>query len=190
MSNKTIITVCIIFSLCGLIFWPTLYRYDHIIIQGNTFPVRMNRVTGYTEHYLFGKWVPQEQQTTVLARVEEILPPEEQAKVTGNAGFDIFGDAFVGEIYNGSDDWTITSLILRITVIHESKPESSIKPQFNLQEAERPNPKWERKFKTETLISPLSTGRINISVKSNKTDVPAWSIEEIRGYRGSNNRNR
>lgn len=104
---KTIVAVCITVILCGIFFWPTLYYYDHIVVGSNSFPIRINRITGYTENYFAGEWVSQEYQK------EELLPPEEQAKVTGNAAFGLH--SFNGEIYNGSNSWTITSAIIQVT---------------------------------------------------------------------------
>ncbi len=195
MNNKTMLVVCVTVILCGILFWPTIYNYDHMVIGHNTYPVRMNRITGYTEYYLVGKWVSEESQKPVPTR-EEVLPPEEQAKVTGNAGFNSDGNSFEGEIYNGSSNWTIASLIIRVAAYQSSIPEKvkqtkpttndpESKSTYNLSNIQKDKPvkQWDRIFKTYTSINPLSTGRIYISVKSANDDIVEWDIKEISGFR-------
>jgi hypothetical protein len=204
MNQKSITALCITVIICGVLFWPTLYRYDHIMVGGNTFPVRMNRITGYTQVYLADKWVSEEQHKSQPIIAEELFPPEERAKIQGNAGFNDHGTSFTGEIYNGSRDWTITSIILRVTAYDAPKSDTDASAFLDQTGKSKPNyddimnnsiklsdltptpKKWTRLFKTHVIINPLSTGRISISVESGKWDVPEWDIEEIKGYRGIN----
>ncbi len=53
--------------LVGLAFlfvayvWPTLYRYDHVTSNGDTYPVRINRFNGYADMLVPDQgWVPVE----------------------------------------------------------------------------------------------------------------------------------
>ena len=163
MTTKSIAIICATLILIGLLFWPTLYRYDKMTIQGNIFPVRTHRLTGYTEYFLMGKWIPQGGQER--SKQSEILPFVEMAKVTGNAGLSGYG-SFSGKIYNGSD-WTITDMIIRVIAKEKNG-----------------NVRWDRKFKETQVISSLSTANIYITVTGDE-NVPSfeWNIEEIRGYK-------
>jgi hypothetical protein len=60
MNTKIIAIICVTVILIGILFWPTLYRYEKITSQGETILVRINRLTGYTECFLGRRWVPQE----------------------------------------------------------------------------------------------------------------------------------
>jgi hypothetical protein len=95
--------------ICGVLFWPTLYRYD----KTQSKLVRINRITGYTEVLTESSWEP-------VAKKEpfnlndyvplQAIPKEEIAKI------EIMGD-FDGErhynfrLYNGAK-WSIKSLKL------------------------------------------------------------------------------
>jgi len=69
MREKNIIVICGIICttliICGILFWPTLYRYDKTT---NQTIVRINRVTGYTEMlYLSHGWEPVRNQKNAQA---------------------------------------------------------------------------------------------------------------------------
>jgi len=99
MNTKTTAIICGTLILVGILFWPTLYRYDNTTLHGNTLPVRSHRLTGFTEYLLMGKWYPQEGQK--IRKNTKLLPSQEQNKVTGNASL-AYG-SFAGKIYNGSN---------------------------------------------------------------------------------------
>ena len=41
--------------------WPTMYRYDHLTTEGNTYPVRINRITGDADMLVPDEgWLPVE----------------------------------------------------------------------------------------------------------------------------------
>mgnify|MGYP001106720057 CR=1 FL=1 len=161
--NLFIICVCVTLLIAGVLFWPTLYRYDKI---GNSIPFRINRLTGYTEYFADGKWNPEEGHEKLTIQT---LPIDEKVKVTGNASF-AYGykpESFSGKIYNGSD-WTITKFILRIVA---KEKDDSIR--------------WDRKFSESKTIKPLSTSSFSISVTGTE-DVSScdWYIVEVLGYKG------
>lgn len=163
MNTKSIAIICATLILIGLLFWPTLYRYDKMTLQGNTFPVKTHRLTGYTKYFLMGRWIPQEGQKR--SKQSDILPVGEQTKVTGNAGLSGVG-SFRGKIYNGSS-WTITDMIIRVIAREKNG-----------------NVRWERNFKETQIISPLSTASIYIEVTGDENVASTeWYIEEIRGYK-------
>lgn len=98
---------------------------------------------------------------------KNIMPYEEQNKVTGNAslGHGPFEGHFFGDIYNGSK-WTITGMVINIVV---KEKDGSIR--------------WSRKFKDSTHIPSLSTGSIVISVTGcENAGKFEWNIEDIQAY--------
>ena len=42
--------------------WPTLYRYDHISLDGDIYPVRIHRLNGDADMLTDEGWVPMEAQ--------------------------------------------------------------------------------------------------------------------------------
>ena len=40
--------------------WPTLYRYDHISIDGDVYPVRIHRIGGAADMLTSDGWIPME----------------------------------------------------------------------------------------------------------------------------------
>jgi hypothetical protein len=62
-KSKIIISamICVTLIILGILFWPTFYRYDKIEdkIEGKM-PVRINRITGYTEILYTNGWKPVE----------------------------------------------------------------------------------------------------------------------------------
>jgi hypothetical protein len=164
---KSIFVICTAIILIGLLFWPTPYRYDNMTIEGNIFPVRTFRLTGNTEYYLMGDWIGKEKskKDQVKIKESELLPIEESSKITGSLYIDHFG-SLCGEIYNGSN-WIITDVILRV-VVKEKKGKV----------------RWDRRFKDELNITPLSTSNIHLKVTGNE-DIPLfeWSLEEVRGHK-------
>jgi hypothetical protein len=162
MNTKTIGIICATLILVGVLFWPTLYRYDTMTLQGNTLPVRTHRLTGYTEYFLMGQWIPQKGQQG--KKKSKILPVVEQSKVSGNAGLTGYG-SFSRRIYNGSN-WKITELVIRVIA---KEKDGSIR--------------WDRRFRAPQMISLLSTQNIHCSVTGDENVASfEWSIDEIRGY--------
>ena len=70
--------------LFAVFFWPGLYRYDHMNVHGNVFPVRVNRLTGKTEIFYPTGWEEPRKPLTESRESDEsalLLPPHELAKV-------------------------------------------------------------------------------------------------------------
>lgn len=57
--TKLYIATLAFLLVAGTIFWPTLYRYDQMVLGGNQIPIRINRLTGFTEFFAINKWIPQ-----------------------------------------------------------------------------------------------------------------------------------
>jgi len=160
-SNLFIICVCVTLLIAGVLFWPTLYRYDKI---GNAIPIRINRITGHTEYFVDGKWNPEEGHSKFTIQT---FPVDERYKVTGNASLDYPYGAFSGKIYNGSE-WTITEFTLRIVAKEKDK-----------------TIRWDRKFCESKNIEPLTTCDFSIAVTGDEgVDSCDWYIVEVLGHKG------
>jgi hypothetical protein len=98
--------------ICGVLFWPTLYRYD----KTQSKLVRINRITGYTEVLSRSSWRPVEResnwQPVNLDAFLQAIPKEEIAKIEPKGDFDGKG-RYNFKIYNGSD-WTLERIKLSI----------------------------------------------------------------------------
>lgn len=161
MNTKSITIICVTIIILAALFWPTLYKYDKMIIGGNSFPVKINRITGNTQYFRVGKWISQQDK---ISKKIFIIPIEDTLKISGNAEFGSFGE-FIGKIYNGSG-WTLTDITIKIVAREKDK-----------------KIRWDRKFRTEINIPPLSTGNLYISVTGEREAEPEWSIGEVRGYK-------
>jgi hypothetical protein len=122
----------------------------------------MNRLTGYTEYFYGGKWVPEKGRKE--HKPTEVLPPDQQARITGNASLS-FG-SFSGKIHNGSD-WTVTGLTFRVVA---KEKDGSVR--------------WDRNFKESINVDPLTTASFSVSVTGDEGCAShEWSIHEALGYK-------
>ena len=174
--------VCITLIICGVLFWPTLYRYDSMSDGKRIISVRINRITGTTE--TFGPLGWKKPFNPEDYDPPERLPAAEIAKLLGEKSFgselyqigrsslpnghyisipDKKDFSFKAELYNGSE-----FPIGRIMVIIEAK---------NKDETTR----WKRRYQANLngQIQPFSSGLINVD----PTDTFGvafyiWSIDE------------
>ena len=104
--------ICVTLIICGVLFWPTLYRYD----KTQSKLVRINRVTGYTEVLSGSSWEPvaKKEPFNVNDYIHQlkVIPKEEIAKIEPKGNFDGKG-RYNFKVYNGSD-WTIKRIKLSI----------------------------------------------------------------------------
>jgi len=162
MKTRNLLIVCAALIIAGVLFWPTIYRYEKIDIQGLSTILRINRVTGYTEYYVLGNWVPE--RVKKKQRKSEPLPSAERSLLIAKAS--LGSSMFNGEIYNGSD-WTVTSVTFRVL----AKEKSGVI-------------RWDRKFKDTIRINPLDTSFFAVTV-SDAEGIGSfdWSIDEVFGYK-------
>ena len=109
MREKTAIIICVMICItliiCGILYWPTLYHYDKLY---GKLPVRMNRLTGYTEILYADGWRSVKKQ-----KETQLIPVEEFAKIKSKGTFDNKGNYnFI--VYNGTA-WTLTKIRLSLT---------------------------------------------------------------------------
>ena len=58
-----------------LFVWPTRWRYDHITVSQDTYPVRIDRLSGHADILLPGDgWTPVEEATDMLPGSQDQLP--------------------------------------------------------------------------------------------------------------------
>jgi hypothetical protein len=162
MRTKNVVVICITLLIGGIVFWPTLYRYDKMTIRGNSLQVRVNRLTGYTEYFALGKWVPEKGHEN--KREGTSIPLEERLKITGNAALR-YG-TFSGKIYNGSS-WTISKVTFRVKAVETYG-----------------TTRWERQFNESIQIDPLTTSYFNITVTGDEgIGSFSWQIDEVLGFK-------
>lgn len=115
--NAIWLLIAIIAMIFCLTVWPTIYRYDQIRpTEGVTYPVRMNRISGYTEMFIGSKWRGEaKRQIRNESRKACEIPQTELSSLTGHGGFNDRG-RFSASIYNGTE-WVITGITFRITIL-------------------------------------------------------------------------
>ena len=161
MNTKSITIICVTIIILAALYWPTLYKYDKMKIGGNSFIVKINRFTGHTQYFRAGKWISQQDK---ISKKTVVIPIEDKLKISGNGGFSSLS-SFSGKIYNGSS-WTLTNITIKIVAREKNN-----------------TIRWDRKFKTEINIPPLSTGDLYFSVTGESEAESEWSIEEVLGYK-------
>lgn len=148
--------------------WPTRFRYDHLNLGGTILPVRIDRFSGRTEVLRgFDGWVGVPEsgaQAETADPAIEILPPEEKARVTGNAGLS-YGTLFQGKLYNGSS-YYLREVLLTITAREETG-----------------GVRWSRQFRDKVFIETLTTGEFQIKITGAEGAKLAWTLDEVRGTR-------
>ena len=90
-------------AVLGLYVWPTPWRYDHVVLNGNTYPVRLHRISGVTEVLLGTRgWTVTDQESSEsVARKDDIVPAEELRKIDGRLSVTDY-DWIEADIYNGT----------------------------------------------------------------------------------------
>lgn len=59
-----VLIVLVVLGAFALFVWPTRWRYDHMTVDGDTYPVRLDRLTGHADVLLPGDgWTPVEEVT-------------------------------------------------------------------------------------------------------------------------------
>lgn len=96
-SHGLAVVGSVVLLLLVIFFWPGLHRYDTLRLDGNSYPVRTNRLTGHSEIFR-GRWYPERGRSAQT-------PEKELAIALGDLEFR--GELtnygwFKGRVYNGS----------------------------------------------------------------------------------------
>jgi hypothetical protein len=112
MQTRNLIILCVVALIVGVLFWPTLYRYERFSLgKGRSFPARINRITGSAAYFDGKAWVEEQP-----AQPVKVLPQSALAKVTGNGGLNGAGH-FSGMLYNGNSAWTLREITINVTAV-------------------------------------------------------------------------
>lgn len=153
--------VCMTLLIAGVLFWPTLYRYERLSVSGTSVLLRINRITGCTEQFRGAEWRAEKR----CMRVRP-LPGAELAKLTGRGSIDF--DAFKGSIYNGSA-WTIAEVTFWVRA--KGKVDGKIL--------------WSRRFMHDLEVRPLRASDFSVKVIETWGEPETeWDIESAAGYPG------
>lgn len=142
MKNKYLLLVLILITIIVVFFWPSLYHYETLKLGENSFPVRINRFTGFTS-YFNKEWLAQTNslsKTIPLADISNlVLTPTPSTY-----------EEFSGILYNGTE-WAITKVHIKLSMIDEK--DSII---------------WERRFNVPVSIEPFTTQSFSYSILEGK----------------------
>lgn len=182
MREKNVIILCGIICttliICGILFWPTLYRYDKVKVGESTLPVRINRLTGYTETFFGKQWIGE--------RIIKMITQEEKNNIEVEGFFDDrmpkeltnpqekwipLVTNYKGTIYNGTE-WNINKICLSIG----GKDKAG-------------KIHWQKLYEVSVYIPPLSRGHCLIELMDNPHIIdnplsPDVKVEKAFGYKG------
>ena len=172
--NKTIVTVVGILSfsaLVGFYIWLSNNRF-YVSSSEKGMCYEVDRRTG-DSWFLVGETKTYQKdpfkEASISKALEEIMPKEELAKVTGNAGFN--HGMLDGRIYNGSN-WKITRLILTVAAKY---PKSGMASLFSKD--------WKRDISTNVSIDPLKTSSFSEVITSDDDAICEWFVKEAYGIK-------
>lgn len=149
----------------SVLVWPGRYRYDQLRMGNNTYPVRIDRLTGHAALLDGESWVPvRDSERSSSADSAKSLPAAEVAKLTGTASAPM-GTMYLN-LYNGSSSWRVTEI--QVAVIGKGAAGNTL---------------WRRSYKTSADIGPLASGIASFTF----TEDPAmkrfdWSFESVKGH--------
>ncbi len=134
--------ICITLLIFGMLFWPTLYRYDKTAIGETTVLIRGNRFTGYTEILNGVKW---QKVPTIIEKETQEIPIEAIVKISTRGVFDGKG-GYVFAIYNGTE-YTIKRI--RLSIVADTNRKKKL---------------WQRVYETPIDVPPFSMGTTSITL--------------------------
>ena len=180
MKPLNLAIICIVLLIAGVLFWPTLYRYDkttELMQVGDykeqeTVLIKINRLTGYTEVFKKGKWVSEEKAKAKVVQEKPIpcvvLPKSERAKLICRGSFSKYSrHEFWGSFYNDTD-WTIKEMQFRVIVTGKDGVV-----------------KWNKTFwDKDVSTSPWRSGNFSFALPAKDyDDTFSFGAIEVRGYK-------
>ena len=108
----------IVIGILAVTFWPTLYRYDHVTLSGNIFPVRTHRFSGKTEMLYLGTGWVEISNNSSPSRKPTLLPSDQLAKLDGRLAVTTYG-YIKADIYNGTER-ELDTVKVEVTILDSS----------------------------------------------------------------------
>ena len=131
-STSVIALVVVVAIACSVALWMGRYRFEQINLEnGESYPVRINRVTGNSEVLYRGVWKPASELPKLPPLVQD-LKPEELAKLRGQADLFTEGPVFKLTLYNGSG-FTLKEITVEISV-RDSHGEEVLRRTYRFQQ--------------------------------------------------------
>lgn len=105
--------VVILAVASSVAIWMSRYNFDHMNLEnGESYPVRTNRLTGKSQVLYRGVWKPAEDVRNLPSLLQE-LSQQDLDKLTGRG--DLVSDWFYLDLYNGSD-FTLKEITVQLLV--------------------------------------------------------------------------
>lgn len=79
--EKNYKTTLLFLFLAGIFFWPTIYRYDEMVLSDTKIPVRMNRLTGKTEMFV-SEWISEPSSLSEKEKAENVAKAEKEKAIS------------------------------------------------------------------------------------------------------------
>jgi hypothetical protein len=136
---------CITLIILGILFWPTIYFYDKMGGEFQ-FPVRINRITGYTEKLTGTGWHQVDGWQKLKAISFEEIKHIEISSKFNIRDYGERADILEADIYNGTN-WTIKKM--RLSIEGKNK---------------RGKTEWRKIYETSVKILPFSKGFFSMNL--------------------------
>jgi hypothetical protein len=142
MRTRDVLAVCAALLTAGLLFWPTLYRYEQVRTGDQTRPIRINRLTGQAR-VVFGR----------SDKLPDAVPISGALLKRLDVSGHLDRDGYVrGELYNGSD-WEVQRIRVRI-VATDPDPFAALPPNPR---PSGPETLWVREYGASVFAGALSS---------------------------------
>jgi hypothetical protein len=119
-SIRTLIGVVIL--ACVAVVWLERYRFDHIdMANGESYPVRVNRLTGNAQVLYRGVWRPSSELPKLPPLIQD-LGAQDLEKLKGNARLEADLPFLYLTVHNGSD-FTLKEITVDVVIMESSGKE-------------------------------------------------------------------
>jgi len=113
--NSARVLLAIIGVSCAIFLWTERFEYDHMNLpNGESYPVRINRLTGNSQVLYRGVWKPAAEVKSVPPLIEN-LSQDQLRRLTGKGEIGSMEGVFNLTLYNGSD-FALREITIEITV--------------------------------------------------------------------------
>ncbi len=113
--NSAHVLLVIIAVSCGIFLWSERFQFDHMDLpNGESYPVRINRLTGKSQVLYGGVWKPAAEVKSFPPLIEN-LSQDQLERLTGKGEIESMQGVFDLTLYNGSD-FALREITIEITV--------------------------------------------------------------------------